>query len=185
MSGETRSRTTLRLASILVFLAVPIAAAAFAVTLGLAWQEDEQLIERQEMLLRQLDMRLARVGADGAVVVDTRPIYLPARNRPLAGAALQTLIATRIAEAGGKLIEAQPIDEDTEAPADAIDLKVTFDVVNAGFLGLLHGLETGLPLVTVEALDVRRLPTQDETAAVDDPVLRIDLTIRAYFKAEA
>ncbi len=179
-----RARSGLRLLAVSVFLALPIAMLGTAAVYGLAWQETETLIERQEALLRQLELRLARTDASGRVKVDTRTIYLPAPNRPLAGAALQTLLTGAITQAGGKIVEVQALDDDPDAPADAIALKLTFDVTNAAFLAVLHGIETGLPLMTVTSTAIRQLPSQ-EAADSEDPVLRIDLTVRAYFKAEA
>ncbi|BBE73689.1 type II secretion system protein GspM [Oharaeibacter diazotrophicus] len=177
------SSSTLRLVAVVVFLALPAAALATGLFQLVAWRETEDLIARQEALLRDLDARLARTGADGVVAVDTRTLYLAAGSRPLAGADLQTRIGKAIADVGGKLVEAQVID-DPDLPPDAIDLKVTFDATNGGLLRLLHGLETGLPLMTVGTAAVRELPSQDGAGA-EDPVLRIDLTVRAWFKAEA
>ncbi len=179
-----RARAGLRLAAVTVFLALPVAMLGTAAVYGLAWQETEALIERQEALLKQLELRLARTDASGRVKVDTRTIYLPASSRPLAGATLQTLLTGTIADAGGKLVEVQALDEEPDAPADAVSLKLTFDVTNAAFLAVLHGIETGLPLMTVTQAAVRQLPSQDPSAG-EDPVLRIDLTVRAYYKAEA
>ena len=183
MSDE-RPKSSLRLVAVIVFLVLPISALTVAATELLAWRESEDLIVRQEELLRQIDMRLARVGADGSVTVDTRAIYLRSTARSLAGADLQTLLTTAIGEAGGRLVEAQVLDEPVTGEADAVELKITFDAANAAFLTLLHGLETGLPLMTVETVAVRQLPTQDPAAA-EDPLLRIDLTVRAHYKAEA
>lgn len=181
MSGKATSST--RLLAVVLFLAAPIAIAGTAAVYGLAWQETETLIARQEALLRQMELRLARAETNGRAPIDTGAIYLPATTRPLAGAALQTRLTSALAEAGGKLVEVQALDEDPEAPADAVSLKLTFDVTNGGFLAFLHGIETGLPLMTIDSAAVRQLPTQE--AETDDPVLRIDLTVRAFFKADA
>jgi uncharacterized SAM-binding protein YcdF (DUF218 family) len=178
------SRRNWRIAAVVLFLALPVAAAGMTAVNVIAWRETQDLIARQEALLAQLDARLARMSADGGATVDTRAIYLPAASRPLAGADLQQRLVTAVGAVSGRLIETQLVDDEREGEPDGIRLRATFDVDNAGLLTLLHGLETGLPLMMVDQVTVRQLPTQDATA-LENPILRVDLVVRAHFKAEA
>lgn len=178
------ARRNWRIAAVSLFLGLPIAMVAVTGFNLLAWRESADLVSRQEALLVQLDARLARASAGQGAAVDTRAIYLPATSRPLAGADLQQRLVSAVDAAGGRVIETQLVDEEAAAEPDGIRLRATFDVDNDGLLRLLHGLETGLPLMTIDTVTARQLPTRDETSA-ENPILRVDLVVRAYWKAEA
>jgi hypothetical protein len=170
-----------RLAALAAFVVLPVLAAIFVGSSILRLNETEALIARQEQLLAQLDARLARVDGGSRALGDTTPLYLPAASAPLAGAALQRLVAA-VEAAGGRVIETQSVDEVEPDSEDDVRLRITLDVDNAGLLGLMHGLETGLPLMTLETVSVRQLPSQGDDAG-DNPTLRVDLVVRGFWKA--
>jgi hypothetical protein len=171
-----------RLAALAAFVVLPVLAAIFVGSSILRLNETEALIARQEQLLAQLDARLARVDGGSRALGDTTPLYLPAASAPLAGAALQQRLVAAVEAAGGRVIETQSVDEVEPDSEDDVRLRITLDVDNAGLLGLMHGLETGLPLMTLETVSVRQLPSQGDDAG-DNPTLRVDLVVRGFWKA--
>jgi general secretion pathway protein M len=109
-------------------------------------------------------------------------LVLQAASRSLAEAELQRRLvdlgeaaATKIVESGAGALT------DAEA-AKLLEVRATFDGRNASLLQLLYAIETGLPLMTVIRLDVRRLGGEED-ALDTDPILRIEVVVRAPWKA--
>jgi general secretion pathway protein M len=172
----------LRWAAILVFLAIPLVAAVVTAFNIALYSETNRLIEDQERMLADFTTRLDRLKRAGTAGVDAGAIYVAAASRPLAGAALQQRLRGAVEAAQGKLIETQQSEAGAEAPADEVSVRVTLDADNEGLLALLHSLESGLPLLTIDALAIRRLPDTDATDP-GNPSLRVDLAVRAHFRA--
>jgi general secretion pathway protein M len=171
-----------RAAALAAFVVLPVLAAALIGFNLVRVAETEELAARQEQLLAQLDARLARVDGGSQTLGDTTPLYLPATSASLAGAALQKRLVEAVETAGGRVIETQSVEEIEPDAEDDVRLRITLDVDNAGLLALMHGLETGLPLMTLESVSVRQLPSQRDEAG-DNPTLRVDLVVRGYWKA--
>jgi general secretion pathway protein M len=182
VSVETASPRLLRWAALALFVLLPVGAVAMTALNMVRLGETEDQIARQELLLRQLDARLARAGTEGGGLGDTSAIYLPASSEPIAGAALQQRLVAAVETVGGRVIETQSVEEvETDGEQD-VRLRITLDVTNEGLRSLMHDLETGLPLIALESVAVRQLPTPaNETS--DDPMLRVDLGVRGYWKA--
>ncbi|WP_245479763.1 type II secretion system protein GspM, partial [Hansschlegelia zhihuaiae] len=116
--------------------------------------------------------------------LDARSIYLPGDGVELARAELQKLLVEAVSAADGKLIESQEpgTERASDAPDDGrVDLRVTFDATNDGLLDLIYGLETRLPLLTIERLETRRLDVTGEDDP-EDPTLRVSLVVRGHRK---
>lgn len=182
MTGEAGSPRAIRLSALGLFLVLPILALGATAMNLMSYVEVSDVRERQEQLLAQLDARLARLGGGAGDVGDTSSIYLPAANVPLAGAALRQRVTAAVSAAGGRVIETQDVEEIEPDGEDDVRLRITLDVNNAGLMGLMHDLETGLPLVSIESAAVRQLPTGGDEIG-DDPVLRVDLGLRGFWRA--
>lgn len=170
-----------RWAALGLFVLTP---ALLAMAGGIAWirlTETEGLIAQQSDLLAQIDARLARIGADGGGMGDTSAIYMDAGGPSLAAAALQEHLAGLVEAAGGRIVEQQVVDETEPDDVDDVAVRLTVDVTNTALMTLLHQVETGIPLLFVEAASIRQLPASGEDAPVD-PLLRADLRVRGYWK---
>lgn len=166
-------------------IALPLGALAFAVVSLLQASETSVLADRQEATVAALEARVARLHERAGQTLDASAIYLTGDGAEIARAELQKLLVEAVGDADGRLIETQePGDvRDADAPDDGrVELRVTFDVTNDGLLNLLYGLETRLPLLTVERIEARRLDANGETDA-EDPTLRVSLVARGYRKA--
>ena len=60
-------------------------------------------------------------------------------------------------------------------------MRATFDIGNDALLRLLREIETGLPLMFVEEIAIRRLQN-DGAAGGAEPVLRVDLRVRSQYR---
>ncbi|WP_237154330.1 type II secretion system protein GspM [Oryzibacter oryziterrae] len=171
-------------AAVIVFLALPLALIALTGANLMQYQANADVSAREDALLAQLDARLARLDVAGRTVTDMSSIYVKAAAAPLAAADLQQLLSSAATDAGGKVIETQVVDRtDETTPADEIVVRLALDVNNAGLLTFLQHVETGLPLMFVEALSVRQVPGTGDAGAETDPTLRVDCTVRAAWKA--
>ncbi|GBD50532.1 type II secretion system protein GspM [Methylopila sp. Yamaguchi] len=178
-SASASSRGVAFWALVTAAVLLPLAAIVLSVLNVLQATEVDRLAAGQEAIVAQLERRVAAAGGPTSTAIDASAIYVPGATPALAKAALQRLLTDAVEATGGRLIEAQ----DVEAPGQAQDLvddrvrlRVTFDTRNGPLLELLRRIETGLPLLTVERLEIRRLDAAAD-ADPDDPTLRVGVVI--------
>lgn len=185
MSAEAGPRRPIRqVATGALAVALPLGALVFAVVALLQASETGALAERQVATVAALERRAARLGDRAGERLDASAVYLPGDGREIARAELQKLLVEAVNAADGKLIETQEPGAElaSDAPDDGrIELRVTFDATNDGLLDLIHGLETRLPLLTIERLETRRLEVGGEEDP-EDPALRASLVVRGHRK---
>lgn len=173
----------MRFTALAIFAGLPalfliLAAANLVSTNGV---RDE--IERQEKVLGELSARVH--GLDPQGVSDTSVLYLSGNTPSLAAADLRRRIAAAVAAAGGRLMETRFVESDLpESRLDALSLGATFDIDNAGLARFLRGVETGLPIIGIRSLVLRR-PGGGETTVDEDPLLRTDIVVEAFRLDEA
>lgn len=168
-------------------VALPLGLLLFSLVTFLQASETEAIADRQEATVSALETRAARLSERAGAQLDATAVYLPGDGVEIARAELQKLLSDAVSEAGGRLIETQEPGNvrDADAPDDGrVELRVTFDVGNDGLLDLLYGLETRLPLLTIERLEARRLDAEAE-ASDDDPMLRVSFVARGHRKLPA
>jgi hypothetical protein len=185
VSAGARERPLRRVATGALAVALPLGALVFAGATFLRAGETGALAERQAATVAALERRVARLGTRDDKAVDVSAIYLPGDGPELARAELQKLLAEGVDAAGGRLIETQEpgAERASETPDDGrVELRVTFDATNDGLLDVLHGLETRLPLLTIERLEARRLDAGGAEADPEDPTLRASIVVRGYRK---
>jgi hypothetical protein len=182
-----RSRAqSLRLGAVLVFIGLPALLLALAVLNVLQIASDRMTVEETTRQATALERRLAaaRPGAGEP----TASLSLRAASRTAAIADLQQALINAVAAASGRVIETSGLEGEggTEEASDRIDVKTVLDIDNDGLLSLLTRLESGLPLMTVESLSIRRLPGTQATPSGDGEsmdaeriMLRVDLAISA------
>lgn len=118
------------------------------------------------------------VGSTGSAVA---PAFIAAPSRSLAEAELQRQIVSAIDAARAQVVESGAVDVATDTPDNRIEIRATLDVDNAGLFRFLHAIETGMPLMFVEDLAVRRIQI-DENGTADDGRLRVDAVIYAFWE---
>jgi general secretion pathway protein M len=150
-----------------------------------AWSDATNELDRQKALLSQLEARAAvRKNARlKSGTVAPAAAFLAAPTQGLAGAQLQAHIQ-RVADAHHAVLISSGIEQSRhEDRADSIRLQATLDANVQSLQALLYQLESGTPYVFVESLDVK-LPGMNAQRAVEDPLLRITLELRATWRRE-
>ncbi|WP_062120730.1 type II secretion system protein GspM [Aureimonas sp. AU40] len=170
-----------RWTAIIVFIVLPLALlpAIGANIIGIAdlWTHSEAV----RLQLERYEDRLA-----GSLVREpnatSSTVFVNAPSRSLAEADLQRRLVALIESASAQVVESSSgIVQDVEAD-HTIEIRVTLDGDNADLLHFLHSVETGLPLMTITDLAVRRLQSEENDLG-SDPRLRIDAVVRARWKA--
>jgi hypothetical protein len=133
--------------------------------------------------LAQRDRFLAALSAsagrpDGAPPLDA---LLPAEGPALATAALQSLLDDAVRRAGGARDSAQAGEPSREGPALAVSVTVDVRLSAEQLMRLLHDLETGLPVVLIDALEARRI----DSAAAEGDATEAPLAVRLRASAFA
>lgn len=165
-----------KLVALLLFCGVPVLALALAAANAATLIAGRTETARSRQMLAALDGRLDVLDPKGAV--DTSRIYLQGASASLAAADLRTRLVVAIAQFGGQLVETRTIDADPSTPGeDAVSLGATFDIDNAGLARLLYALESGIPLMEVDDLVLRRLDAEGKS---ENPSLRVELAVRAF-----
>ena len=186
-----RSRVQgLRLGAVLVFIGLPALLLALAVLNVLQVASDRMTVEENTRQAAALERRLATTVPRGRE--PALSLSVQAASRTAAIAALQQALIDAVAAASGRVIETSGLEGEGGDPeaSDRIDVKTVLDIDNDGLLGLLTRLESGLPLMTVESLSIRRLPgvqatpsDEGETTDAERIVLRVDMAISARWTA--
>jgi hypothetical protein len=184
MNAGAEKQSLPRLIGVGLFIGLPALFAALAVLNFVQLGDDQFATAEKQNQLAALTRRLNSTKAD-AKPQDLSTIYFAGASRSLASASLQQYIVDTVSATSGRLIETVSVDPDTaDNPddADSIRLKTALDIDNHGLLQLLYKLESGLPLVDIETLSIRRLPNEgDETKA---ETLRIDMGVRGKWRPQ-
>ncbi|KQP94625.1 MULTISPECIES: type II secretion system protein GspM [unclassified Methylobacterium] len=167
--------------AVALFVGTPLLLLLVMLTNLARWSEAGDEATASAGYLAQVESRI-RAEAVRSVPTegDFSALYLTARTGSLARAELQQRLASLVERAGGRLIEVRSDDTPDLTVQRSIQLRLSLDIGNDGLFDLLRAVETGLPLLTVEAANIRpvsgRLPGSDEA----NPTLRVALAIRGY-----
>ncbi|MGQ0658436.1 MAG: type II secretion system protein GspM [Chromatiales bacterium] len=125
-----------------------------------------------------LERRLAARGPAGLA----KTYQLQGSTEALAAAALQDHVRALVQEAGGKLKTTNPLPVTAESGLTRIGVSARMTLDVTGLQKMLHGIETGTPLVFVDKLAVRpgRETFQEAAAARADIELLVDMDVSAY-----
>lgn len=184
MKATQQSGSMQRMSAVLIFLGLPIVFLGLAV-MNMLDAADEQYVSSQKQIqISTLTRRLA--AAVGKLKpVDLSTIYISGTSRSLASANLQQYLVDAISASSGRLIETatiDPSDSGDSSTTDAITIKATLDIDNDGLLQLLYRVESGVPLIDVDTLSVRRLTAIDDDKTKGE-LLRVDIAVKGRWKA--
>lgn len=174
-----------RLLALLLFLGLPALLLTLCVLNLIQLSDNSFVASEKEFQLSTLMRRLTMPSKDGKPL-DLSGAYVPGESESLASASLQQYLVKSIAEASGKLIETA-VSESPDDPDQVVDnrigIKASFNIDNPGLLKLLHRLESGLPLVFVGHVSIRRLPGDEGVKG--EEILRVDLEATGRWKGVA
>ena len=182
-ASTATGRTAWRLAAIVIFLGLPLGAAALAGFAAMAGSESSEVADHAEDTARAIIHQLDRKPATQKPV-DTSALYLSSPSASLARAELQALAGRLIEAGGGRIIEMQSTDAAEPDASGHVCVDVTFDAANAGLLESLYAAETGLPLLPVPRLEARAETAVEGQIDSGGP-LRVTMTVQGSWKALA
>ncbi len=137
------------------------------------------LVMRSELLSR-LEARARSDAAHRRSSVAPAAAFVSAPTQGLAGAQLQAYLQHVIGNNQAVLVSSG-----TEpAKGNSIRLRATFDTNLRSLQALLYQLESRTPYVFVETINIE-LPAANAQRPVEDPLLRITLTLRAAWRRDA
>lgn len=183
MSIALKSPSSSRISGLLIFLGLPALLLTFSALQALEAEDNRVLAQEKEFQLTTLMRRLTAPAKDGKPL-DLSRIYIAADTATLAGANLQKLVVQSVTGASGKIIETSVLDaseDQTNQAQQTVGIHASFDINNDGLLSVLRGLESGLPLVFVDRISIRRLPGDTDSGSSD--MLRVDVAVSARWKA--
>ncbi len=176
--------------SVAVFVGLPLLLAALTLDRLAAWWEAGNAVEENRTRTTQIEARIRRLAAEqakaregegadgGADAQQTRSIFLDAAAPGLARAEMQRRLSALVDSAGGRLIEVRGEDEVDDGRS--VLLRASLDIANDGLFDLLARIEAGMPLLTVESINIRTQAGRGAAAEDPQPTLRVALAIRGH-----
>jgi general secretion pathway protein M len=138
--------------------------------------------ERRETLAR-LEAKL-RTVSNRPTAVAPPAAFLDASTQGLASAQLQSYLAQLADDQRASLVSSGGEAGKRDDAPDTIRLQATLDMNLKALRAFLHQLESGTPYVFVDALTVQPAGAM-AGRAVEDPLLRTTLSLRAFWRRGA
>ncbi|TXN15731.1 hypothetical protein FV219_02280 [Methylobacterium sp. WL122] len=160
---------------------IPLLLLAMTITNLARWSAANAEVNTAAGHLAQVESRIrAEAGRPVPTRGDFSALYLTAETGSLARAELQQRLAGLVERVGGRLIEVRGDETPDAAAQRSIQLRLSLDIGNEGLFDLLKAVETGLPLLTVEAVNIRPVSGHSAVGEEANPTLRVALAIRGY-----
>jgi general secretion pathway protein M len=155
---------------------------------GFSWQARSDAAREfgtRSALLSQLEAHAAnRNNARLKSGAAPAAAFMAAPTQGLAGAQLQAYLQ-RLADTHHAIIISSGMEPTKhEDQPDSIRLQATLDADLQSLQALLYQLESGTPYVFVDSLNIQ-IPGVNAQHAVEDPLLRVTLGLRAVWRREA
>ena len=187
--------TSKRLTALFLFIVLPIILTAWSVFNIVQLSDLVSLLATTRDQLARFDRHSGAIGARaGNPRPDFTVLFISARSASLAEAELQRRLVTLIEGNSGQLIEAGSADVSGGAADDhVIAIQATLKIQNDSLLRLMHAIETGVPLLWIDDLTIRRPSSSGsglaglgsgEDTLTGDPELRVDLRVRGRWRTE-
>jgi general secretion pathway protein M len=157
-------------------------------TVGFSWQarfDATREFDSRSALLAQLEAHAAnrnKARLSGAAA--PAAAFLAAPTPGLAGAQLQAYLQHVADTHQATLISSGMEATKHEDQPDSIRLQATLDADFQSLQALLYQLESATPYVFVDTLNIQ-IPGVNAQHAVEDPLLRVTLGLRAVWRREA
>jgi general secretion pathway protein M len=154
-SAITRSLTQSRLIAVVLYLAAAgglLAMAGMAISDILAHRA---ALAQTSDLLAQLQGRKARGGVAPLAAEHRGSPFLEGPTVTVAGAALLQRVATAVGNAGGTIQSSQVEVAGSQSKDGVVELAVNCEMEQSALQNVLYDLESGMPLLFVDQLDVQ------------------------------
>jgi general secretion pathway protein M len=142
----------------------------------------QELAERHELASRLEARAKARSDARARPASAPAAAFLDAPTQGLAVAALQAHLAQMANMHHSVLVSSGVEPLKREDPPESIRLQATLEMSLQALQAFIYQLESGTPYVFVEQLAVQLASTAASQRAVEDPLLRVTLGLRANWR---
>jgi general secretion pathway protein M len=165
-------------------LVLLLSVCVFAVGTSLQARSDaaREVSERREMLSR-LESKLKTASGRPAAVAPPAA-FLDASTQGLASAQLQSHLSRLADDQHASLVSSGSEATKRDDLPDTIRLQATLDMDLKALRAFLYQLESGTPYIFVDALAVQPVGAT-AGRAVEDPLLRTNLSLRAFWRRGA
>jgi general secretion pathway protein M len=152
---------------------------------------EEQVATQQDLLVRyrgladsreQFQQRLQQLQAEPA----SQEGYLSGESATLVAAELQNLVRTTVERSGGRLESTQILPAAPEGEFQRVTLRVRMSADTDGLFRVLYDLESMLPYLFVESVDIVSRERRTTRRAQDGPeegVLNVSYDVYGYMRA--
>lgn len=181
MSPRNKQRAW-RIGSIVFFIGLPLLLVSLIFSSLSAISDIGDRALREKGSLAQIVARLARHSSKDMSDEDKASLYLTSASGSLARAEIQERTTALVDRAGGRILETQPTGTAEEEADGNVAIQVTLDIDNKGLFDLLYSIESGLPLMTLSSLNVRKMDASGEGKTNDDAQLHIEMTVQGHFR---
>ena len=182
MTARAEKQSTSRLLAVALFIGVPALLLGLAALNVIQLGDDRFSAAEKEAQVAALTRRLNSKTTQSNLP-DLSTIYVRGASRSLASANLQQYMVDTVAATSARLIETAAMEPDATDEPDSVQdlgLKTTLETDNKGLLQLLYKLESGIPLLNVETLSVRRLP--NDGGETKPGTLRVDVAVTGKWR---
>jgi general secretion pathway protein M len=164
------------LALSLVGLALGLAALVAIVPFSRAAAARKEMIATRDLVARQ--ERIQQAAAGPRTQGSGRELLLAGATSGLAGAELQRLVSELSRQSGLTLRSTQVTSAKREADLAVVSVDAGLQGGIEGLRALLHSIETGVPMLFVEALSIRTVAARQ--VALQPVSIDITLKVRGY-----
>jgi general secretion pathway protein M len=156
-----------------------------ASAVGFSWQARSDAAREfgaRSALLSQLEAHRNNARLKSSPIAPAAA-FMAVPTQGLAGAQLQAYLQ-RVADTHHAVIISSGLEPNKhEDQADSIRLQATLDADLQSLQALLYQLESGTPYVFVDSLNIQ-IPGVNAQHAVEDPLLRVTLGLRAVWRRD-
>lgn len=130
--------------------------AGFAAFPFLRQAQRSQELEESHVLLAGLEAQIARRAlAPGAAASDPARLMLGGETTGMAGAGLQKLINDVVTHSDGRASSYQLLPAEEQGALSRLSLNLRVSIHVDGLRGMLHRIESGLPLLIIDDIAIR------------------------------
>lgn len=137
-----------------------------------------ELLAKYQQIARAVDALEAELAAL-QIAQTSQAGYLPGDSSALAAAELQTLVKNIVRSAGEELRSTQILPVKEEAGVTRVAIRVQLPVRIQSLQEVLHTLESGVPFIFIDNVDVRRRKTSRRLLNTNEEIyldVRFDIT---------
>jgi general secretion pathway protein M len=150
-------------------------------------QTDADLADGRDMLQRFERLGDARAAFEAQLkAIEERPAttayYLEGATDALAAAALQARVTALVESSGASIVSIQTLPTAEEAGLRRVAIRLQMASEIAPLLQILHGLETGVPVLFLDAIELQsyNVTYDDPTQPAVEPQLTVGFDLYGY-----